>query len=266
MRSQKTERLSDDQASHLCGILLEAGSDTSAVELRSFVKAMVLSPEPQRKAQEELDQVCGDRMPEIGDAEALPYIRACVKEVCRWGPAVLMGIPHSLVRDDSYMGYKIPAGAMVLMNVWSVHMDAKRHHNPRKYDPSRYLNNCDKSARRSALSPNPEDRDHYLFGAGRRMCPGMDLADNSLFLALARILWAFSISPALDDRGKEILPDADDIIAGLPAHPAPFKAVIRPRSEKRAQEVGRQWSQAQAEFLDDDSQWKQDPIQRQGSC
>lgn len=120
IRAQKTEGLSDDQASHLCGILLEAGSDTTAVELTAFVQAMVLFPEAQKQAQAEIDRVCGSRMPTMEDADALPYIRASVKEICRWMPAVLTGIPHSVTRDDEYLGYKIPQGAMVAMNVWFV--------------------------------------------------------------------------------------------------------------------------------------------------
>lgn len=33
------------------------------------------------------------------------------------------------------------------------------------------------------------------FGWGRRICPGADLASNSLFVALAKLLWAFGIEP-----------------------------------------------------------------------
>lgn len=61
-----------------------AGSDTTAAELVAFVQALLLFPDVQKKAQEELDRVCGDRYPTKEDAEALPYICSCIKEVCRW--------------------------------------------------------------------------------------------------------------------------------------------------------------------------------------
>ena len=119
LRTQKTENLSDDQASYVAGILLEAGSDTTANTLTGFVQAMTAFPEAQKKAQEEIDRVVGpERLPTMEDAENLPYIRACVKEALRWMPTVILGLPHCVTRDDEYMGYRIPAGATVDINVW----------------------------------------------------------------------------------------------------------------------------------------------------
>ena len=54
---------------------------------------MMLSPEAQRQAQEEIDRVVGtDRLPAIQDRESLPYVCAVVKEVLRWRPVVPMGM------------------------------------------------------------------------------------------------------------------------------------------------------------------------------
>ena len=74
---------------------------------------MVLYPEAQRNAREELDRVCGDRLPTMDDEENLPYIRACVKEVLRWHPIVTEGLPHAVTKDDVYQGYKILLGSRV---------------------------------------------------------------------------------------------------------------------------------------------------------
>lgn len=30
----------------------------------------------------------------------------------------VMGIPHATTQDDEYMGYHIPKGTMVFLNVW----------------------------------------------------------------------------------------------------------------------------------------------------
>lgn len=48
----------------------------------------------------------------------LPYIRGCMKESLRWMPTAKLGVPHSVTRDDEYLGYKIPKGAEVILNVW----------------------------------------------------------------------------------------------------------------------------------------------------
>ena len=55
--------------------------------LQTFFLAMVLHPEAQRKAQDELDRVVGtDRLPDFTDEPALPYVTALMKEVLRWRP------------------------------------------------------------------------------------------------------------------------------------------------------------------------------------
>jgi hypothetical protein len=73
-----------------------------------------------KAAHEELDRVCGDRLPELDDTDNLPYIRGCIKESFRWMPTTLLGMPHACIRDDEYMGYRIPKGAGVMYNVWCV--------------------------------------------------------------------------------------------------------------------------------------------------
>lgn len=121
---QDEEQMTDDQAAYLSGSLLEAGSDTTAAILIGFVQAMIVFPEVQRKAQEEIDRVVGpDRLPTMDDMENLPYIRGCVKESIRWMPTTVMAVPHSVTQDDEYMGYKIPAGATVICNAWYVELE-----------------------------------------------------------------------------------------------------------------------------------------------
>jgi cytochrome P450 len=71
-------------------------------------------------AQQELDRVCGDCIPELNDMENLPYIRGCIKESLRWMPTTLLGVPHAVIRDDEYLGYRIPKNAGVVYNVWYV--------------------------------------------------------------------------------------------------------------------------------------------------
>ena len=61
---------------------MEAGSDTTAVFLQSFVSFMVAFPDVQKRAQKELDDVVGTvRSPTFDDWESLPYIQAIIKEV-----------------------------------------------------------------------------------------------------------------------------------------------------------------------------------------
>lgn len=218
---------------------------------------MVLFPEVVKIAQQELDRVCGDRFPTLDDAPDLPYIRGCVKERMRWMPTGILGIPHAVIRDDEYMGYKIPKGAEVLWNVWTVHMDEKRHPDPRRFDPARYIND-DQTSLECANNPDISMRDHFLFGAGRRLCQGMHIAERSLFLAMSRLLWAFNFEKARDIFGNEIVPDAGDLTEGLIVQPKAFPARITPRDAGKMQRIRSEWAEMETS-LDGTLQWKDLP-------
>ena len=80
---------------------------------------MVLSPDIQKKAQDEIDRLtAGNRMPTFADKPLLPYISCIVWECLRWNPASPLGGTHSTTEDDEYNGYRIPKGTTVIPNVW----------------------------------------------------------------------------------------------------------------------------------------------------
>ena len=57
--------------------------------MKSFMLAMTLFPDIQKRAQAEIDIVVGDgRLPSFEDRERLPFVEAIVKEVLRWRPPV----------------------------------------------------------------------------------------------------------------------------------------------------------------------------------
>ncbi|KAI2467557.1 putative cytochrome P450 [Annulohypoxylon bovei var. microspora] len=257
VRAQDKQGFSDLTAAYISGSLLEAGSDTTSATLVGWVQAMTLFPEVSKAGQAEIDRVCGDRFPDLNDLPDLPYIRGCMKESMRWMPTVILGVPHAVICDDEYMGYKIPKGAGVMLNVWGIHNDPKRHSDPRRFDPTRWASDSQTSVE-AANNPDASKRDHFIFGAGRRLCQGMHIADRSLFLAMSRLLWAFDFNRAIDgETGNEIVPSIEALIpdGGMFVQPEAFEASIKPRSEQRAQRVRDEWSKA-TELLDDEMQWK----------
>lgn len=156
------------------------------------------------------------------------------------------------------MGYTIPAGAGVMNNVYTINMDPKRFPNPREFMPERYAQDF-QSLSESAANPDASKRDQFTFGAGRRICPGIHVAERSLFLAISRILWAFEIRPKKDAQGRPILPDPEKYTQGFVCMPEEFEADITPVSKERAEMVEREWAQAK-ELLDEKTmQWKKIP-------
>jgi hypothetical protein len=248
---QAKEGYSDAYTSHIPGQLWEAGSDTTSTELYGFVQALLLYPSVQAAGQAELDRVIGpNRMPTLDDMPKLPYVRACVKETLRWLPAGILGaFPHATIEEDVYMGHRIPAGATVLLNTWTIHRDPARYADPASFKPERFLGD-DTSSAESVNSIDVSRRDHFGFGAGRRVCPGMNVADRSMLLGIARIFWAFDIAP------KEgcALPQQDNFEQGFVAIPKRFSVRITPRSEGKREIVTREWERAK-QGLGEDGQF-----------
>lgn len=104
------------------------------------------------------------------------------------------------------------------------------------------------------MNPDISQRDHFVFGAGRRICPGMNIADRSLFLAISRLLWAFRFDKAVGENGKEIVPEARSVTQASLVQPLPFPARITPRSSMHAEVVETQWKASQ-DMLDEEGQW-----------
>ncbi|KAG8763051.1 hypothetical protein FRC12_008734 [Ceratobasidium sp. 428] len=94
--------------------LLGAGADTSVSSILTFFTAMLLYPNTQQAAQEEIDRVVGtERLPTMKDRLNLPYIDRLLKELLRWRPPLPSGVPHACYEDDTYNNYRIPKGAIV---------------------------------------------------------------------------------------------------------------------------------------------------------
>ncbi|KAI2618110.1 cytochrome P450 [Hypoxylon sp. NC1633] len=255
VREQQTQGFTDKIGAYVCGSFLQAGSETTSAELIGFVQAMLIFQDVPKLAQAEIDRVCGDRMPELSDAPNLPYLRGCLKETLRWMPTDILGVPHAVNCEDKYMGYTIPKDAIIVYNVWAIQNDPSRHTDPRRFDPSRWKDDHLSSAE-AATHADVSKRDHFVYGAGRRLCQGMHLADRSLFLAISRMLWAFDFHRAVDRRtGREMVPDAGNLTQGLFVYPKPFAANIVPRDATKVACIRAEWSKT-LELLDEDMQLK----------
>jgi len=132
-------------------------------------------------------------------------------------------------------------------NTRAIHYNEKQWSNPEEFDPVRYLNDPLSSAEAMNAS-NPDDRDHFTYGAGRRACPGVHIAQNSLFINMARVLRAFNIKRAIDSNGVIVEPSAKTE-QGFLAVPEKFPCHFEVRSPKRARIVEETWTKAEAEGL-----------------
>lgn len=255
---QEKEQLTEHQITLLAGVTLKGGSDTSASVLASFMQAMITWPEVQKKAQAEIDAVVPeDRIPDFSDYEKLPYIATIVKESHRWRPVAPLSVPHALSEGESTKqnpaagqtvtnhgtdewieGYFLPKGTLLFLNVWGLHHDESRFPNPDVFDPDHFQNQTGLAA--EYANKDGELRDDYGYGNGRRLCPGIHLAERNLFHVIAKVLWAFELEMATDPMtGQNIRPDTSIVTGyreGLTAcaNDFPIKMAIRSEARRKA--------------------------------
>lgn len=242
----------DKLLAYVAGTILEAGSDTTASTIHSFVLFMLENEHVLHRAREEIDSVVGkDRLPTFEDEDKLPYLVACIKETMRRRPSVIMGVAHKAEEDDIYGGYLIPKGAAVMGNVWAIHMDPVRFPNPTAFDPDRFY--WPDKPISWASGPDPRNRDHYAFGWGRRFCQGSYVAEASLFVAISRIVWGFNLcAPRNNVTGQPEVPNTMDEEAswmeGFISGPRKFNVTFEARSGKHAEIIQRAFDEAQMEW------------------
>ncbi|KIW79156.1 hypothetical protein Z517_05768 [Fonsecaea pedrosoi CBS 271.37] len=251
----KSDALTFKQIAFVVGHAWPAAADTTYSTLMGFVKAMVLFPEVQKQAQEELDRVVGSyRLPTWEDSPNLPYIMACVKESFRWMPTTVAGgAPHAATNEDSYLGYRIPAGVPVVNNVWSINNDRTT---PRDFEPRRHLPGHKFPPVGAPIGSDTSDKPYTTFGAGRRMCPGIHVAERSLYTAVARLLWSFNMKPAVDEKGNVVPIDRDGMTPGFMVTPVHYNMVFESRDEERVALIRRSWKQAKS-FLEEDGSYNE---------
>ncbi|KAI3614833.1 cytochrome p450 [Moniliophthora roreri] len=147
--------LRDMLLTYTAGTLLEAGSDTTGAVMKTFILFMATHPHVLKKAQTEMDQIVGsERMPSFEDQDKLPLLDVLSQGSCKMSTSCTYWFHFLTVRprDVVYKGWL--DGGLV-----------------------RYNDVPDQS------------RDLYAFGFGRRYCPGSHIAEASLFITLARLVW-----------------------------------------------------------------------------
>nr|XP_043625291.1 cytochrome P450 76T24-like [Erigeron canadensis] len=179
--------ISLDDIRNLLFDLFLAGTDTTSSTLEWAMAELIHNPEKMSKARCELKEVIGKENGstyiEESDIPRLPYLQAIVKETLRLHPPVTFLVPHKAINDVEVQGYVVPKDAQILCNLWAMGQDQNVWRDPQRFEPERFLNvGVDYKGQDFGLIP---------FGAGRRMCPGLPLADRMLHLLLGSLIYKF---------------------------------------------------------------------------
>jgi len=150
--------------------------------------------------------------------------------------------------DDWYRGWLIPKGTTLFIATWAIHHSDQFYKDPERFNPDRFTGYT-RLANDYAGSPDWAGRDHYNYGAGRRICPGIHLAERNIWRIASKLLWAFEFAEPVDPVTSETIKlDPEAYNPGILQAPLPFKVQIKPRSQKHVALIKQEKQQA-IEFL-----------------
>ncbi|KAL0285052.1 UNVERIFIED_CONTAM: cytochrome [Sesamum angustifolium] len=162
------------------------GTDTTALLTEWVMAELILHPEAQAKLREELDGLAA-----LTDADlaALPYLQAVVKETLRVHPPGPLLSWARLSTSDVKLsnGMVVPAATTAMVNMWAITHDSAVWEDPLEFKPERFvaaMGGTDVHVRGGDLRLAP-------FGAGRRVCPGINLGMATVALSVAKLVRGF---------------------------------------------------------------------------
>nr|UHB15531.1 cytochrome P450 [Paris polyphylla] len=165
--------------------MFTAGTDTSYILLEWAMAELLQNPKAMKKLRDEARRISNGKLViQEENLHEMSYLKAVVKEVLRLHPPAPLLLPHESREECEIQGYKIPKGARVIINAWAIGRDPKSWESPEEFLPERFL-----------VSGSPDfkgiDFQFIPFGAGRRICPGMNFAVSTAELALANLVHRF---------------------------------------------------------------------------
>ncbi|KAL3650157.1 hypothetical protein CASFOL_006560 [Castilleja foliolosa] len=188
LRMQKSDDLkipiTDDNIKAIIFDIFSAGVETTSSTLDMAMAEMMRNPDVMAKLQSEIREAFkGKKKVEERDVELLKYLKCVIKETLRLHPPATI-IPRSCRDECKIGGYSIPIGSKVLLNIWSIGRDPEYWPEPESFKPERFENN-------SCFDFLGDNFEFIPFGAGRRICPGMNFGYSNIELPLAQLLYHF---------------------------------------------------------------------------
>lgn len=112
------------------------------------------------------------------------YLQACIKETLRLHISGPFLAPHRAVETCKVDNYVIPKGSTVIVNAWAVHLEPAIWKDATVFNPDRFID--------SKIDFRSTDDFKFIpFSAGRRMCPGLNLAVKNTQMLVASLVHHF---------------------------------------------------------------------------
>ena len=205
------------------------GAATVTASLYLFTILMADYPEVQDKMYQEIRSTLKSKEAEVAiaaislsDRDKMPYTRAAVLELQRFGSFVPIDLPHMTEKDITIQGVNIPANTAILLNLWELHHDEKFWDAPFKFCPDRFIDDSGDLVPAS----HPHRKRLLAFGAGPRVCVGQQFALSILGVAVSCLLQNFEIEKPDD---SEVISDPRYLESGVTTMPKRQKLKFKSR-------------------------------------
>ncbi|KAL1555529.1 premnaspirodiene oxygenase-like [Salvia divinorum] len=159
--------------------MFTAGTDTSASTIDWTLVELLRHPRVMAKVQAEVRQAMKENN---GENSNMKYLKLVIKETLRLHPPAPM-LPRACIDEHVIDGYTIPAGSMVMVNIWAMQRDPMYWKDPERFEPERFET--------EDLSFLGSDLKYMPFGVGRRICPGTTFGLAAVESPLAQLLYHF---------------------------------------------------------------------------
>jgi len=197
--------------------MLLAGHDTTALTLTYTWHLLSRHPAVEQRFHAELDEVLDGARPTAADCRRLEYTQHVLNEAMRLYPPVYTLFRETTV-DVEMGGYRLPAGAGLMLPQWVVHRSKRWYDDPAQFDPDRWNNERSSQRPRFAFFP---------FGGGPRHCIGKQFSMLEATVILATVGQTYRLEQ-LGDRELELR-------GSLTMHPdEPVAMRVRDRTPSQA--------------------------------
>lgn len=171
-------------------VLHLAGHETTATLLTWTFWALARRPEVVARMAEESAPI-GDATPGLDALQGLAYTRMVIHEVLRLYPPA-WSVPRTIREEDAILGFRIPAGAHMMLSVYHIHRHPDFWEAPTEFRPERFAGDAGER-HKYAYMP---------FSLGPRTCIGNTFSLYESSLVLARILqrFRFEVEPGFHVR------------------------------------------------------------------
>uniref|UniRef100_A0ACD6ANG6 Uncharacterized protein n=1 Tax=Avena sativa TaxID=4498 RepID=A0ACD6ANG6_AVESA len=177
-------------------------TDTTSNTVEFTLAELMRRPSLMKKLQDEVRSIVprGQEVVSEIDMNNMKYLRAVIKESLRLHPVAPLLAPHLAMADCSIDGYKVPAGTRVIVNAWAIGRDSASWEDPEEFMPERFA----EGGNDVCVNFRGNDFQFLPFGAGRRMCPGVNLAIANVELMLANLIYHFDWELPLGVESKDV--------------------------------------------------------------